>query len=202
MASVAQGVVPLPVIAPTPVVTAAQPPAPKRKSRKRKLILSEGSDDENVEERIDVESVKVAGVNVEESIVKVSHVSAQVAPTTDEVDDIIGQILTETSKLTTDDTESGEQIFTETDVGDTVFGDSTADNPEELAQWLENYISEGAEQVNESESDRIQGTVDTVDDEQLFETANVEEAEGSKSPVVEKDMNIAVGSKHTEEELM
>ncbi|KZV29839.1 hypothetical protein F511_43187 [Dorcoceras hygrometricum] len=178
MASVAQGAVPLQVIEPTPAVTAEQPRAPKRKSRKRRLILSEGSGDDNVEESIDV------------------------APTTDKVDVIIGQILTETSKLTTDDTESGEQIFTETDVGDIAFGDSTAANPEELAQWIENYISEGAEKVNGSDSDRVQGTVDIVDDEQLFETANVEEAEGSKSPVVEKDMNIAIGSKHTEEELM
>ncbi|KZV40203.1 hypothetical protein F511_05680 [Dorcoceras hygrometricum] len=195
MASVAQGAVPLQVIEPTPVVTAAQPPAPKRKSRKRKLILSEGSDDDNIEENIDGESVKVSGVNIEEPIEKVSHVS-------DEVDVIIGQILIETSKLTTDDTESAEQIFTETDVGDIVFGDSTADNPEELAQWLENYISEGAEQVNESDSDRVQRTVDTVDDEQLFETANVEEAEGSKHPVVEKDLAQAVGSKQVAEELM
>ncbi|KZV18601.1 cell division control protein 2C [Dorcoceras hygrometricum] len=202
MTSVAQGAVPIQVIAPTPAVTAAQPPAPKRKSRNRRLILSEGSDDDNVEESIDVASVKVAGVNVEESIEKVSHVSAQVAQTTDEVGVIIGQILTETSKLKTDDTESGEQIFTETDVGDIVFGDSTADNPEELAQWLENYISEGAEQVNESDSDRVQGTVDTVDGEQLFETANVEEAEGSISPVVEKDLAKAVGSKHSAEELI
>ncbi|KZV55427.1 hypothetical protein F511_41452 [Dorcoceras hygrometricum] len=77
-----------------------------------------------------------------------------------------------------------------------------ADNPEELAQWLENYISEGAEQVNESDSDRVQRTVDTVDDEQLFETANVEEAEGSKHPVVEKDLAQAVGSKQVAEELM
>ncbi|KZV39560.1 hypothetical protein F511_13795 [Dorcoceras hygrometricum] len=180
--------IPLQVIAPTPAVTAAQPLAPKQKSRKRKLILSEGSDDDNVEEPIE----------------KVSHVSAQVAQTTDEVDAIIGQILTETSKLTTDGTESGEQIFTETDVGDIDigFGDSTADNPEELAQWLENYISEGAEQVNESNSDRVQGTADTVDDEQLFETANVEEAVGSKNPVVEKDLTKAVGSKQVAEEHM
>ncbi|KZV30752.1 hypothetical protein F511_03730 [Dorcoceras hygrometricum] len=149
------GAVPFQVIAPTPAVTAAQPPAPKQKLRKRNLILSEGSDDENVEENIDGESVKVAGVNVEEPIEK-------------------------EPRICTDDTESGEQIFTETDVGDIVFGDSTADNPEELAQWLENYISEGAEQVNELDSDRVQGTVDTVDDEQLFETANVEEAVGSK----------------------
>ncbi|KZV24747.1 hypothetical protein F511_35264 [Dorcoceras hygrometricum] len=171
MASVVQGAVPLQVIAPTPAVTAVQPPAPKRKSCKRNLILSEGSDDDNVEENIDVASVKVAEVNVEESIEKVSHVSA-------------------------------EQIFTETDVGDIVFGDSTADNPEELAQWLENYISEGAEQVNESDSDRVQRPVDTVDVEQLFEIANVEEAEGSKHPVVEKDLVQAVGSKKVAEELM
>ncbi|KZV33256.1 hypothetical protein F511_42094 [Dorcoceras hygrometricum] len=114
-ASVAQDAVPLQVIEPTPGVTAALPPVPKRKSRKRKLILSEGSDDDYVEENIDVASVKVAGVNVEESIENVSHVSE-------------------------------EQIFAETNVGDIAFGDSTADNPEELAQWLENYISEGAEQ--------------------------------------------------------
>ncbi|KZV16443.1 hypothetical protein F511_31017 [Dorcoceras hygrometricum] len=86
MASVTQGAVPLQVIEPTPAVTAAQPPAPKRKSRKKKLILSEGSDDDNVEENIDVASVKVAEVNIEEPIEKVSHVS-------DEVDVIIGQIL-------------------------------------------------------------------------------------------------------------
>ncbi|KZV50487.1 hypothetical protein F511_34851 [Dorcoceras hygrometricum] len=119
MASVAQDAVPLQVIEPTPAVTAALPSVPKRKSRKRKLILSEGSDDDYVEENIDVASAKAAEVNVEESIEKESHVSA-------------------------------EQMFTETDVGDIVFGDSTADNPEELAQWLENYISEGSEQIPES----------------------------------------------------
>ncbi|KZV58090.1 hypothetical protein F511_38826 [Dorcoceras hygrometricum] len=171
MASVVQGAVPLQVIEPTPALTAAQSPAPKRKSRKRKLILYEGSDDDNVEENIDVASVKVVEVNVEESIEKVSHVSA-------------------------------EQIFTETGVGYIVFGDSTADNPEELAQWLENYISEVAEQVNESDSDRVQRPVDTIDVEQLFETANVEEAEGSKHPVVEKDLVQAVGSKQVAEEHM
>ncbi|KZV24667.1 hypothetical protein F511_35726 [Dorcoceras hygrometricum] len=155
MEYVAQGAVPLQVIEPTPAVTAALPPVPKRNSRKRKLILSEGSDDDYVEE----------------SIGNVSHVSA-------------------------------EQMFTETDVGDIVFGDSTADNPEELAQWLENYISEGAEQVNESDSDRVQRPVDTVDVEQLFETRNVKEAEGSKHPVVEKDLAQAVGSKQIAKEFM
>ncbi|KZV28343.1 hypothetical protein F511_25074 [Dorcoceras hygrometricum] len=90
--------------------------------------------------------------------------NAYVAPTTDEVDVIIGQILTATFKLTTDDTESGEQIFTETDVGDIAFGDSTADNPEELAQWLENYISEACTRrpdeigVDEFSSSRLAGT--------------------------------------------
>ncbi|KZV21039.1 hypothetical protein F511_09293 [Dorcoceras hygrometricum] len=115
MASVAQDAVRLQVIEPTPAVTTAQPPAPKRKLPKRNLILSEGSNDDYVEENIDVASVKVVGVNVEESIENVGHVSA-------------------------------EHILTETDVGDIAFGDSTADNPEELAQWLENYISEGAGQ--------------------------------------------------------
>ncbi|KZV30989.1 hypothetical protein F511_23938 [Dorcoceras hygrometricum] len=106
--------VPLQVIEPTPAVIAAQPPAPKQKSCKRKLILSEGSDDDNIEENIDVASVKVSGVNIEEPNENVSHAS-------DEVDVIIGQILIETYKLTTDDTESAEQMFTETDVGDIAF---------------------------------------------------------------------------------
>ncbi|KZV26572.1 cell division control protein 2C [Dorcoceras hygrometricum] len=155
-----------------PTVEGSEPVVPnKRESCKRKLILSEGSDDDIVEDIIDVASVNVAGVNIEESIEKVRHVSA-------------------------------EQTFTETDVGDIVFGDSTADNPEELAQWLKNYISEGAEQVNKSDSDRVQRPVDTVDVEQLFETANVEEAEGSKHPVVEKDLVQSVGSKQVAEELM
>ncbi|KZV29075.1 hypothetical protein F511_42777 [Dorcoceras hygrometricum] len=56
--------------------------------------------------------------------------------------------------------------------------------------------------VNESDSDRVHGTVDTVDVEQLFETANVEEAEGSISPVVEKDIAKVVGNKHSAEEIM
>ncbi|KZV25871.1 hypothetical protein F511_29297 [Dorcoceras hygrometricum] len=133
MASVAQGVVPLQVIAPTPAVTAAQPPAPKRKSRKRKLILSEGSDDDNVEESLDVESVQVSGVNVQKPIVKVGHVSAQVAPSTDEVDDIIGQILTETYKLKTDDEESEEQHIAETNIAD------------DFAQWLDDFVSRNSE---------------------------------------------------------
>ncbi|KZV23424.1 hypothetical protein F511_43299 [Dorcoceras hygrometricum] len=59
------GAVPLQVIEPTPAVTAAQPPAPKRKSRKRKLIRSEGSDDDNIEENIDGEPVKVAGTGTQ-----------------------------------------------------------------------------------------------------------------------------------------
>ncbi|KZV44602.1 cell division control protein 2C [Dorcoceras hygrometricum] len=151
----AKDAVPLQVIEPTPAVTTAQPPAPKRKSLKRMLILSEGSDDDNVEESLE-----------KESNVSVDH------------------------------------IFTETDVGDIAFGDSTVDNPEELAQWLENYISEGAGQVNESDSDRVQRPVDTVDVEQLFETAYVKESEGSKHPVVEKNLAQAVGSKQVAEELM
>ncbi|KZV50387.1 hypothetical protein F511_33778 [Dorcoceras hygrometricum] len=64
MVSVAQDAVPLQIIKPILVATAEQPPVPKRKSKKRKLRLPKGSDDENVEERVAVENVE----NVEKPI--------------------------------------------------------------------------------------------------------------------------------------
>ncbi|KZV50012.1 hypothetical protein F511_34756 [Dorcoceras hygrometricum] len=78
--NVAQDVVPLQIVEPTPAETAEKSPLPKRKSKKRRLVLSKDSDDGNVEEK---ESVKdTFAVAVEESTV-VKH--------TDEVDVIIGQ---------------------------------------------------------------------------------------------------------------
>ncbi|KZV27905.1 hypothetical protein F511_35377 [Dorcoceras hygrometricum] len=78
--NVAQDVVPLQIVEPTPAATAEKSPLPKRKSKKRRLVLSKDSDDENVEEQ---ESVKdTIAVAVEESTF-VKH--------TDEVDVIIGQ---------------------------------------------------------------------------------------------------------------
>ncbi|KZV33471.1 nuclear poly(A) polymerase 1-like [Dorcoceras hygrometricum] len=52
---VAQEAVPLQIIEPTPVAPAEQPSVPKRKSKKRRLRLPKGSDDENVETPVTVE---------------------------------------------------------------------------------------------------------------------------------------------------
>ncbi|KZV35752.1 cell division control protein 2C-like [Dorcoceras hygrometricum] len=100
--NVAQDVVPLQIVESIPAATAEKSPLPKRKSKKRRLVLSKDSDDENVEEQ---ESVKdTVAVAVEESTV---------AKHTDEVDVIIGQLLEETSKLATDEAEQREQHFDE-----------------------------------------------------------------------------------------
>ncbi|KZV30999.1 hypothetical protein F511_18103 [Dorcoceras hygrometricum] len=92
--------VPLQTIKTTPIATAEQPPVPKRKSNKRKLRLSKGSDDENVEERVAVENVEnvekpiTVEVTVGEIVVEPTeeerHASAQLE-TTDDVDVIIEQ---------------------------------------------------------------------------------------------------------------
>ncbi|KZV31976.1 hypothetical protein F511_33453 [Dorcoceras hygrometricum] len=123
---VAQDVVPLQIIEPISAATVVKSPAPKRISRKRRLVLPTGSDDEIMDTQ---EPVKDTDEIAEKH--------------TDEIDDII-------------------------DIGD------------DFDQWLE-----------ESFKDFV-----------VNETGTVVEAESSKVPVVEKDMDKAVGSKHTEEEHM
>ncbi|KZV24719.1 hypothetical protein F511_23818 [Dorcoceras hygrometricum] len=62
--NVAQDVVPLQIVEPTPAATAEKSPLPKRKSKKMRLVLSKDSDDENVEEQ---ESVKDTVAVLEET---------------------------------------------------------------------------------------------------------------------------------------
>ncbi|KZV58114.1 developmentally-regulated G-protein 3 [Dorcoceras hygrometricum] len=123
---VAQDFVPLQIIESTPAATVVKSPAPKRISRKRRLVLPTGSDDEIMDTQKPVKDTDE---------IAEKH--------TDEIDDII-------------------------DIGD------------DFDQWLE-----------ESFKDFV-----------VNETGTVVEAESSKVPVVEKDMDKAVGSKHTEEEHM
>ncbi|KZV56218.1 hypothetical protein F511_13822 [Dorcoceras hygrometricum] len=87
---------------------------------------------------------------------------------TDEIDNIIGQIIVETSKMGSDEKEQEEQQVDETDIGD------------DFDHWLE----------------------ESFKDFMVHETGTVVEAERSKVPVVGKDMDKDVGSKHTEEEHM
>ncbi|KZV53999.1 1,4-alpha-glucan-branching enzyme 2, chloroplastic/amyloplastic-like [Dorcoceras hygrometricum] len=148
---VAQDVVPLQIIEQIPAATVVKSPAPKSISRKRRLVLPTGSDDEIMDTQ---EPVK----DTDEIAEKHTH----------EIDDIIRQITAETSKMGLDEKEQEEQRVDETDIGD------------DFDQWL----------------------VESFKDFVVNETGTVVEAESSKVPVVEKDMDKAVGSKHTEEEHM
>ncbi|KZV30378.1 hypothetical protein F511_35038 [Dorcoceras hygrometricum] len=143
--NVAQDVVPLQIVEPTPAATAEKSPLPKRKSKKRRLVLSKDSDDENVEEQeSDKDTVAVA---VEESTV-VKH--------TDEVDVIIGQVLVETSQMGIDDEEQLEKTFDETNVEEIFFEDTAVDKPDNFEQWLdESYEDFGAtETVDKTEGSK------------------------------------------------
>ncbi|KZV35983.1 hypothetical protein F511_16965 [Dorcoceras hygrometricum] len=105
---VAQDVVPLQIIEPIPAATVVKSPAPKRISRKRRLVLPTGSEDENMDTQ---EPVKDTDEIAEKH--------------TDEIDDIIRQITAETSKMGSDEKEQEEQRVDETDIGD------------DFDQWLE-----------------------------------------------------------------
>ncbi|KZV51676.1 protein arginine N-methyltransferase 1.5-like [Dorcoceras hygrometricum] len=113
---IAQDVVPLQIIEPTPAATVVKSPAPNRISRKRRLVLPTGSDDEIMDTQ---ETVKDTDEIAEKH--------------TDEIDDIIGQITVETSKMGSDEKELEEQRVDETDIGD------------DFDQWLEESFKDFVE---------------------------------------------------------
>ncbi|KZV55590.1 hypothetical protein F511_12696 [Dorcoceras hygrometricum] len=87
LVTIAQDAVPIQIAEPISAVPAERTHAKKRKAPKRKLRLSTGSDDEIVEKEPDVESV--VEQQKEQTIV-------------DDVDNIIEQVLAETTKMETD----------------------------------------------------------------------------------------------------
>ncbi|KZV15555.1 structural maintenance of chromosomes protein 3 [Dorcoceras hygrometricum] len=203
MVTVAQDAVPLQIFEPTHATTAEQPPIPKYKSKKRRLVLS---DDETIEERVAVETVEnvqqhvTVEVTVKEPIVEHTaeeerHVSTHEGTITDDVDVIIGHVLGETSQLETIEGEQGEQHFDETAIGDIASGSSLVDQSDNLEQWFEDFVSRDAETVftSNSDLDRGTGTVGTVADEeqlQVFvEKETVEKSAGS-NPTDEEQMSL------------
>ncbi|KZV33892.1 delphilin-like [Dorcoceras hygrometricum] len=182
---VAQDVVPLQIFEPTP---AAKSPAPKRKSRKRRLLLSTGSDDENLDEQEPVKDT----TEVTDKETTVKH--------TDEVDVIIGQVLEETSMLATDETEPGDQRIDETEIGD------------DFEKWLDESFKDFASRDDEpaigstSGMDRGTGTEERVAYEQSLEmvdeTGTTVEADGSEKEVAATNTEKSVGNKHSNEEKM
>ncbi|KZV49711.1 hypothetical protein F511_30043 [Dorcoceras hygrometricum] len=166
-------VVPLQTVEPTPAAAAVVSPAPKRRYPKRKLILPTGSDDETLDEQ---ESVKESAEVIDKE--------TTVAPS-DEVDVIIEQVLAETSKLGTDETEKEEQRIDVTDIGD------------DFSQWLEESFKDFASQENEP----VVGTTSEVGKElRTEERVTVEQ----RLDIVDEVGTVtkAVGRKQSAEELM
>ncbi|KZV18457.1 dystroglycan-like [Dorcoceras hygrometricum] len=113
---------PLRIIDPTPAAAAVNSPVPKRKSRKRRLVLPTGSDDETMGTQ---ELVK----DTDEAAVK----------PTDEVDIIIEQVLEETLKLGVSEEEHGGQ-----GVDEATFAD-------DFAQWLDDFVFRNSKPVTEED---------------------------------------------------
>ncbi|KZV39246.1 zinc finger-containing glycine-rich RNA-binding protein [Dorcoceras hygrometricum] len=111
-ATEAQDVVPLQIIDPTPAAAAVNSPVPKQKSRKRRLILPTGSDDESI---------------ATQKPVKDTHEVA-IKPN-DEVDMIIEQVLKDTLDLgVSEETQGGQRV------DEAAFTD-------DFGQWLDDFVS-------------------------------------------------------------
>ncbi|KZV50685.1 hypothetical protein F511_31810 [Dorcoceras hygrometricum] len=136
---------------------------------------------------------------VEGTVDKVSHVPVQVAPIMDDVDIIIGQVISESAGLSTNKTDQGDKHVDETDIGDDfdkwldssfpVF-DSRVDEPVVASTNLEKVVSRtpNVEDADDSQSMDIQGTV--------------EQAGGSTSKDVGEIVAPAASSKKSAEEHM
>ncbi|KZV51360.1 hypothetical protein F511_14144 [Dorcoceras hygrometricum] len=157
--SIAQGAVPFQMIEPTIAAPVEKPPASKRQSNRRILVLPTVSEDEDEEDA------------VEGTIDKVSHVPAQVTPIMDVVDMIIGQVIFEYAGLSTNKTEQGDKHVDETDIGDDFDKwldssfpdfDSRVDEPVVASTNLEKAVSStpNVEEADDSQSMDIQGTVE------------------------------------------
>ncbi|KZV18761.1 hypothetical protein F511_13034 [Dorcoceras hygrometricum] len=155
----AVGAVPLQMIEPTIAAPVEKPPASKLQSKRRILVLPTVSEDEDEEDA------------VERTVDKVSHVPAQVTPIMDDVDMIIGQVISESAGLSRNNTEQGYKHVDETDIGDdfdkwldSSFPDfvSRVDEPVVASTNLEKAVSStpNVEEADDSQSMDIQGTVD------------------------------------------
>ncbi|KZV52428.1 hypothetical protein F511_12934 [Dorcoceras hygrometricum] len=109
-------VVPLQIIDHTPAAAAVNSPVPKQKSRKRRLVLPTGSDDETM-------GTQVLAKDTDETAVK----------PTDEVDIIIEQVLEETLKLGVNEEGHGGH-----GVDEAMFAD-------DFDQWLDDFVSRNSE---------------------------------------------------------
>ncbi|KZV35345.1 hypothetical protein F511_23814 [Dorcoceras hygrometricum] len=136
------------VIDPTPAVATITYPAPKRKPRKRRLVLSTGSDDESVGTQ---EIVKDA--------------DAVAVTSTDESDIIIAKVLEETLELGVSETERGGQ-----GVDEAVF-------EEDFARWLDDFVARNSEPefVDTRIDTRAEGSISPVVENEMNKSVDREQ---------------------------
>ncbi|KZV30242.1 delphilin-like [Dorcoceras hygrometricum] len=137
---VAPDVEPLQIVDPTHAVAAVPSPVLKRKSRKRRLVLSRGSDDESVGTK---EIVKVA--------------DADAVASTDEADIIIAKVLEETLELGVSSTEREGQ------------GVDEAMFEEDFARWLDDFVARHnePEPVDTTIDTQAEGSINSVVDKEM-----------------------------------
>ncbi|KZV48855.1 hypothetical protein F511_24714 [Dorcoceras hygrometricum] len=141
--------VPLQMIAPTTAALTEQLPVPKRPTQKRERRLILGSDDEIA----DISEPTVAeDVNEGPS-------------TTDDVDDIIQQVLTETAQIGADKEEidgGGETV------SGSAVGSQAVDKVDEFEQWL----NLSYEEFHARQADRLVETASDIEDEMESDMGN------------------------------
>ncbi|KZV39209.1 hypothetical protein F511_16330 [Dorcoceras hygrometricum] len=145
--------VPIQTVSP---ISTMPPSAPKRKIQKRKRRLALGSDDETVEE-----PTAVAVVAIENPVPAYADVVDEGISTTDDVDNIIEQVIAETTQLETE-----EEV---TDVSISDVGDQEQPRVEEMEHWFnlsyEEFVASNANRRVETAID-TDGEPETV----VFET--------------------------------
>ncbi|KZV19289.1 hypothetical protein F511_33322 [Dorcoceras hygrometricum] len=200
--SVAQDAVPLQTIEPTSAAPAEQPPVPKHKSKKRRLRLQKGSDDEIVEEQ---ETVKVI---VEEDVVEqsveptVDTLEKETVSTTDEVNNVIAQVLAETAQMEVTETTEREQPY-ETDFreettveADRIIESASDTDGEQETVAFETVAGEQQLQISDETENRIDASAE------YFVKEPVEEMElADVIPIVEEKTS-AEGATTIEEILL
>ncbi|KZV36706.1 hypothetical protein F511_39739 [Dorcoceras hygrometricum] len=147
--------VPLQMIAPTTAALTEKLPFPKRPNQKRKRRLILGSDDEIIE------SDPVVAV----SEPAVADVVNEGPSTTDDVDDIIQQVLTETAQIGADKDEIDGDGET---VSGSAVGSQAVDKVDEFEQWL----NLSYEEFHARQADRPVETASDTEDEMDSDVGN------------------------------
>ncbi|KZV36833.1 delphilin-like [Dorcoceras hygrometricum] len=171
--SVALDDIPIQTVVPSSTIPAVQPPVPKHRAPKRKVWVSTTSDDETVKKRAAVEDIiedTVVGSTVEkEPLLTGDNIVNKEMTTADEVDNIIAQVITETTQMDTDVEEPvGSRADTIPEIGETVVGEPIVQRSDETEDRIGISFAEFAAldfPVFTSETDRLFETGSESEDE-------------------------------------